>query len=65
MFTAFYLFLSFSSHDSVAPHISSTKIHKTCLHGPKGTLQLAGFLNKLLLWQAIYYNPSAACWGEK
>lgn len=39
--------------------------NKTCLHGPKGTLQLAGFLNKLLLWQAIYYNPTAACWGEK
>lgn len=59
MFTALSLSLSFSPQASVAPHISFNEFQRTCLPGPKGTLQLTDFHDKFLFWQEMYYHLTA------
>lgn len=65
MFTALSLSLSFSPQASVAPHISFNEFQRTCLPGPKGTLQLTDFHDKFLFWQETYYHLTTVCQSEK
>lgn len=61
----FFLSLSFFPQASVGPQISFNKFQRTCLLGPKGTLQLTDFHVKFLFWQEMYYHLTAVCQNEK
>lgn len=64
MFTALFLSLSFFPRASAAPHISFNKFQRTCLLGPKGTLQLTDFHQVLVLARDVLPPDSSVSEGK-